>query len=260
MIIVLIGVVVGLVLGLTGAGGSIVATPLLLLLLGLPINEAMGLSLGTVSIAAFTGVLIRATRDQLDWRVGLWVAATGVVFAPVGRWFSTQLPDPLLLTAFTLLSVFLALRMWQQAVQQTEITRQPRVQLPPHKNQPHRAPSLKHLLLSGALCGLLSGLLGVGGGFLIVPLLTLWIGLSIAAAVGTSLIPIALISASGFIYHQLMISNIEALELWRAGFGSIVGILLGTLAAKYLSGPRLQQFFSITVIILMLLTLFNPQQ
>ena len=116
------------------------------------------------------------------------------------------------------------------------------------------------MLTGGLLVGLLSGLFGVGGGFLIVPLLTLYLGMGIKQAVGTSLIVISLISAAGFSAHLLQTNQTNPIPreilLYTCG-GSIFGIISGTQIFRKISGPKLQKLFAIGVIILMTISVLR---
>ncbi|WP_323846812.1 sulfite exporter TauE/SafE family protein [Microbulbifer magnicolonia] len=246
-----VGLVVGMVLGLTGAGGSIFAVPLYIVLLGLPINDAMGMSLGAVSAAALTGVLLRNRSRDLAWRPGLLLAVSGMPAAPVGRWLGAQIDAKLLLSGFALLAISLAVRMWQQAG---------RHRYAPVANAlPANGSSSGALLLAGAAAGLLSGLFGVGGGFLIVPLLTLHLGMEARSAVGTSLVVIALVSAAGFAFHLLAVADVPLQTLGYSSLGAVTGIVAGTLLARGISGPRLQKLFAISVVGMMAATLAKTQ-
>lgn len=256
--IVAVGIIIGLILGLTGAGGSIFAVPLLHLLPGVSINDAMGISLGAVGSAAAIGVLLRIKRNNIDWKAGAVLSLWGMASAPLGRHISTLLPDHVLLISFSLLATYLAHRMWRQANNHT--TQHVRASTdtgnsPSPKNGRRYRRGIVQLSGAGLLCGFVSGLLGVGGGFIIVPVLTLFIGVRIHQAVGTSLLAISLISATGFTYHITEISMLPADLLALAILGSIAGILLGTLVEKRLAGPQLHRVFAVSVVALMITTL-----
>lgn len=255
---ILVGLIIGLVLGLTGAGGSIFAVPLFILLLDLSINDAMGVSLGAVSVAALVGVLLRNNQRDLAWQPGLILATAGMATAPVGRWLGAQTEELVLLAGFSLLATTLAVRMWKQASENQKATYNLRasVTLSAAKNTTPPKQYIQkpvYLIFAGLLCGLLSGLFGVGGGFIIVPLLTLYAGMDIKQAVGTSLFVIALVSAAGFAFHLLEVASVPTDMLLHTSIGSILGILLGTLIAKRLAGPKLQKLFAFSVISLMAL-------
>lgn len=148
-----IGAVLGLLLGLTGAGGSLVALPLLLSL-HLPLRDAIGVSLGAVALSALIGAIPRARQGQVAWRPVLVLALAGLPSNAVGQWLGRFVPEGVLIVAFCLLVLWSAWRMWRGAGMKREASDQAR-SLP--------------LLGIGLAVGLLSGLMGVGGGFLVVP-------------------------------------------------------------------------------------------
>ncbi len=258
---VIVGLVVGLVLGLTGAGGAIFAVPLYIILLNLPINDAIGLALGAVCIAALTGVGLCNHSRELAWRPGLILATAGMATAPLGRWLAAQINETALLIGFSMLASFLAVRMWQRAGRDGcagyELGSDARVLYGnyPEKTEPIDNSGTAFMTVAGLLTGLLSGLFGVGGGFLVVPLLTLQAGMAIRKAIGTSLIVIALISGAGFAFHLLAIAKVPTAPLLYSSTGSIVGILAGRVIARKVAGPKLQKLFAVSVISLMAITL-----
>ncbi len=180
-----IGAVLGLLLGLTGAGGSLVALPLLLSL-HLPLRDAIGVSLGAVALSALIGAIPRARQGQVAWRPVLVLALAGLPSNAVGQWLGRFVPEGVLIVAFCLLVLWSAWRMWRGAGMKREASDQAR-SLP--------------LLGIGLAVGLLSGLMGVGGGFLVVPGLLWFTPLSMMAATATSMAVIALVSGGGFLIY-----------------------------------------------------------
>lgn len=247
-----IGFVIGLVLGLTGAGGSVIAVPLFLLLLGLPATDAMGLSLGVVLVATVIGVLLRIKQRCMQWRLGLYMAASGMLFAPMGRYLSQLIPEDVLVLCFTMLAIFLARKMWRSTNgSPSSLTTEPKKI--PESNQASRY----RLITCGGLFGLVSGLFGVGGGFLIVPVLTLYAGINMQQAIATSLLVIGLISAAGFTYQLVSLGTLPTHMILTTGTGASVGILLGTLFSNQLNATLLKRLFAIIVVALMSGTLIH---
>lgn len=259
----IIGAAVGLVLGLTGAGGSLFAVPLLMLGLGLATGEATGLALGAVAVSALWGVVSRLPRGDIVWLPALVLSISGALLAPAGRLLAVQLPDQVLMGGFVVLVLWVAARMWRQAQREpaaASVTRasagakvfeaeQPLCRFSPSGRLEMRPSCLMGILLGGAITGLLSGLFGVGGGFVIVPLLVLLTGLSMGAAVATSLAVIAVVSTSGFAsYLWLGESMNYGLLAWLSG-GGVLGMIAGSLLALRLAGPRLQRLFVIMMLI-----------
>jgi uncharacterized membrane protein YfcA len=255
------GAIVGFSLGLTGGGGSIFAVPLLVYGLGVRTREAIGVSLAAVGATALVGGLRRLARGEVEVRTGLLFAAAGMFGAPAGSWVGDRVPEGVLLVLFAVLMVLVAARMWVQASRRPEETRAIRALsvAPADGNGPscRRDPEgrlhltsrcFAVLVAAGLATGVLSGLFGVGGGFVIVPALVLVTGMGIHRAVATSLLVIALVSASGVISS---LAAARSLPLGLAGLfvlGGIVGMELGMLLGRRLGGPGLQQVFAAAMV------------
>ena len=253
------GVIVGLSLGLTGGGGAIFAVPMLVYGLGMATREAVGISLAAVGVTSLVGFLGRWRSRQIEIRTGLLFAVAGMVGAPIGSWLAGLIPEPLLLTLFAILMLIVAYRMWIKAMASTQLA----TAACPIENPDEDGPSCQRdaegnlrltsrcarlLLLVGLLTGVLSGLFGVGGGFVIVPALILFSGMAIHRAVGTSLLVITLVSISAVASH-LYAGRTIPLEVtsWFIA-GGVSGMLLGTQIGRHLSGPTLQKGFALAIL------------
>ena len=251
------GAVVGLSLGLTGGGGAIFAVPLLVYGLSVDAREAIAISLAAVGATSLVGFLHRWKLGQVEIRTGLLFAVAGMVGAPVGTWIASFLPETLLLLSFAGLMVIVAVRLWQQASQ--PILPGPASPSPEHLDgrtcQRDAAGVLiltsrcaVLLLIVGVLTGVLSGVFGVGGGFVIVPALVLFSGMSIHRAVGTSLMVIALVSVSG-VASQIMAGHaIAPVVTVLFVIGGIAGLFAGQQIGRRLSGPTLQKVFVVAIL------------
>ena len=218
-----IGLILGLLLGLTGAGGSLVALPLLLSL-HLPLHDAIGVSLGAVALsAAIAGAA---------WKPLFWLVITGWPGNAVGQWLGRFIPDGWLIVGFCALVLWSAWRMWQGSSQSREGGR-------PMRNAP--------LLGVGLAVGLLSGLMGVGGGFLIVPGLLWFTPLSMLAATATSMAVIALVSGGGFLLYLTHAQPPLPLLACLAAGGAL-GVLAGNRLAVRLGGATLQRLFALMLV------------
>ena len=268
--ILFVGVVIGLVLGLTGAGGSIFAVPLLVLLLDFPVQMAAGLSLSAVCISALVGVLFRLRSRQIEWLPALVFAVIGSAAVPFGGAISQHLNDLLLLCSFSVLVCIIAIRMWRQASLVPEATASVRAHAPKlaglggHAVCGSDALSLKNfrfacflrVALAAGLTGILSGLYGVGGGFVIVPVLVSLLGMDIHKAVATSLLVIAVVSGVGFVSFATR-TSLDPNLLGLLALGGVLGMMLGLLLSRAIAGPVLQKIFAVMMLLLTLVMLLS---
>ena len=215
LLTVIFGALVGLSLGLTGGGGAIFAVPILVYALDVAPREAVGVSLFTVGVTSLVGFVQRARRGLVELPTGLIFAVAGMIGAPVGAMLAERTAEAVLLGSFALLMLVIAARMWLKAGDKAAalpvITSATRLDIdagPTCRRDPEgklRLTSRCALLLgaTGLGAGVLSGMFGVGGGFIIVPALVMFSGMEIQRAIGTSLLVITLISASGTTSHLL---------------------------------------------------------
>ncbi|WP_312180853.1 sulfite exporter TauE/SafE family protein, partial [Arthrobacter sp.] len=185
-----VGVLVGAVVGLVGAGGAIIAVPALVYVVGLSPEDAVPTSLIVVGLASIAGALPRLRRD-VSWPLVLIIGLAGIPSSWAGAALGSLLDEDWLMLIFAGIMVVAGIRMLAGS------------STPANSAEEHR--SWGALLLRGIpvglMVGFLTGLLGVGGGFLIVPALTLLLRVPMSRAVGTSLVIIAINSASGFAAH-----------------------------------------------------------
>jgi uncharacterized membrane protein YfcA len=261
---IFVGVIVGLVLGLTGAGGSVLAVPLLVLLLGLPADQAIGVSLGAVFISATLGVLLRLRSQQVQWIPAIVFIVFGAALAPLGSYLGHLVPETFLLSGFSVLVFVIAVGMWREAQASPELTHSVRARpntavqsdLPAQCGEQNL--SMQHfrfycfvrIAFAAAITGILSGLFGVGGGFLIVPALMTLLSVGIEKAASTSLVVIVGISLSGFISFMQLGAGVDFVLLRDVAMGGGIGMLIGTFASRKLSGPLLQKTFAVAMVVL----------
>lgn len=257
---VIFGTIVGFSLGLTGGGGAIFAVPLLVYGLGVAPREAVGISLASVGVTSFVGFLGRWRSKQVEIRTCLVFAVAGMLGAPVGSWLSGLISETMLLALFAVLMLIVAWRMWSKAVATTNpgasvvcSTDELAIDGPSCRRDRDGNLLLTSkcawlLMAVGIATGVLSGLFGVGGGFVIVPALVLFSGMAIHRAVGTSLLVITLVSISG-IASYLFSGRTIAVETtaWFV-IGGVAGMFLGNLAGRRLSGPVLQKVFAVAIV------------
>ncbi|SCL71115.1 hypothetical protein GA0070606_5619 [Micromonospora citrea] len=196
-----LAVLIGISLGLLGGGGSILAVPLLVYVADLPAKEAIATSLLVVGVTSAVGVLPHARAGRIRWRTGLVFGVAGMAGAYAGGRLAEFVPAGVLLTGFALMMLATAVAMIRGR------------RAAAGRPAPHELPVLR-VVLDGVVVGLVTGLVGAGGGFLVVPALALLGGLPMPVAVGTSLVVIAMKSFAGL-----------------AGYLSSVGIDWGLAAA-----------------------------
>ena len=263
MTAVLLGSIVGIILGLTGAGGSIFAVPLLIFGLGWDMKQATPVALLAVFGAAVVGTISAWRARQVCQRAALLVGIFGTLTSPLGIVIAGRTSHSTLALSFAAVMVLVAARMfWQARARPTETLIVRANAATDHapgapvcrvdaisKRIRLTSPCAFVLALSGSITGVLSGALGVGAGFVIVPTLRAATELSMGASIATSLMAIAIISASaatGLLVRgdsfPLMVS-----ALFLAG--ALGGMLIGRWVAPHVSGPRLQQTFAAFMIV-----------
>ncbi len=270
MLALSVGLLIGLVLGLTGAGGSVFALPLLVFLLGQSPQEAVGISLGAVGMSALYGVMTHLRAGQIQWLPAAVYATIGAAVAPLGMALNRLAEPSVLMFGFMFLVLVVAVRLWRQASRNPSDTQSLRAALPGKSyengaicklNQGREFKvgprCLSGISLGAALTGLLSGLFGVGGGFLIVPSLLFLTGISMRQAVSTSLVVIAVVSLSGFVSFLSAAQEIRIDLLMWVSLGGISGMTIGVFVGKYIAGPALQKMFAVLMLVMAAVSLLS---
>jgi len=204
----LLAILIGVALGVLGAGGSIVTVPVLVYVVGLDPQHAAGTSLLVVGVVATVGAALR--WEAVHPRAGLAFAAAGLLGVPPGVWLNHRVPPDVLLAGFAVVSLVSALRLLRADA------------AAPAARTTHPGAALG----GGAVVGFATGFFGVGGGFLIVPALMLLLGLDLSGAAATSLLVIALNCAAGLVGH----GGAGTVE-WRLGLAVAGVALLAALVA-----------------------------
>ncbi|WP_446220157.1 sulfite exporter TauE/SafE family protein [Micromonospora sp. IBHARD004] len=207
-----LAVLIGISLGLLGGGGSILAVPLLVYVADLPAKEAIATSLLVVGATSAVGVLPHARAGRVRWRTGLIFGFAGMTGAYAGGRLAEFIPAGFLLTGFAVMMLATAVAMirGRRAAEGRPV--------------PHELPVLR-VILDGVVVGLVTGLVGAGGGFLVVPALALLGGLPMPVAVGTSLVVIAMKSFAGLAGYLSSVS-ID----WGLAAAVTVAAIAGSLA------------------------------
>lgn len=229
-----LGFGIGLSLGLLGGGGSILTVPALVYLVGQTPQAAVTASLAIVGANSAIGALFHRTHGTLNWRVALLFGGVGMASAYLAAGLSRGFSPTLLMVAFALLMIAVGGLMIFRKQPEPEAGSEP---------------SLSKILLGGAGVGLLTGVLGVGGGFLIVPALVMLVGLPMRQAVGTSLVVIAMNSLAGFLGHAGG-AAVDMNLILTFVIAGIAGTFLGSRLAQRLQPHRLRRAFALFVIVL----------
>ncbi|HET9909771.1 MAG TPA: sulfite exporter TauE/SafE family protein [Anaerolineales bacterium] len=237
-----LGFGIGLSLGLLGGGGSLLTVPALVYLVGQTPQAAMTTSLAIVGTNSLMGALMHRAQGTLDWKVALIFGGTGMLASYFAVSISSQLSPEVLLITFALLMLIIGSMLFFRKNSETEAD---------SSTKP-----LWLVLASGAGVGLLTGVFGVGGGFLIVPALVMLVGLPIQMAVGTSLVVIAMNSFAGFLGHMGRGSIDLILTLIFASAG-LAGTFAGTKLSVKFSSSKLQKAFAGFVIALGFFLLYD---
>jgi uncharacterized membrane protein YfcA len=253
------GAVVGAALGLTGGGGSIFAVPLLIYALGVLPADAVAMSLVAVAAAAVVGAAQSLRYGLVVWQPTILFAAGGVLGAPVGATVGHRVDPEWLVAAFAVLAVVVGGVMWHASrahPEQAEAVRAlprkpgrgPISVLAPSGQLRFTAPCAAVLAVAGVGTGFLAGLLGVGGGFLIVPALVLVTRMGVHRAVATSLLVITLIGAAGAA-TAVWQGRVDWSVLAPFAVGGGLAMIGARSVAQRVAGPALQRAFAASIIV-----------
>ncbi|MBG6181930.1 sulfite exporter TauE/SafE family protein [Arthrobacter sp. CAN_A1] len=221
ILVLALSVLIGLSLGVLGGGGSILTVPILVYVAGFEAKEAIAASLFVVGVTSAVSVLSHARGGRVRWRTGLIFGAAGMAGAFVGGLLGGQIPGQILLIAFAVMMVATSIAMLRGRRKTADGGAAP---------VKHELP-LGRVLLDGGVVGLVTGLVGAGGGFLVVPALALLGGLPMSVAVGTSLVVIAMKSFAG------LAGYLTTVQLdWGITLGVTAAAIVGSLIGSKLAG------------------------
>lgn len=255
-----LSVLIGVTLGFFGGGGSILTVPLLVYVFGLEPKEAIASSLLVVAAASLSGAYQHGRAGNVELRTALLFGAAGVAGAYLGARAGAFVDGELLLLLFAAMMILTAIAMWRgrrpapagaaiararvEPAARAGVAVVPRIGAnmdPPDPASPLRSPI--RLLAQGFGVGLVTGLVGAGGGFLIVPALALWAGLSMPAAVGTSLLIIVMNTLAGFTGYIAHVA-VDYPLVAAISAAAIAGSFAGSLLARRVDPASLRRAFS----------------
>lgn len=247
LLMVLIGLLTGLTSGLLGIGGGVILVPLLIMV-GIPTKIAIGSSLAYIALTGISGFAMHRHQGNYNLMLALTAIIGGVLTVQLGAQMTVYMKTGLLemLLGLLLLGVSFAFFYSRKRL----VTR-----YAPSKTLTHlgtHRPRLKIYKLSlaiGIMLGFLTGMFGVGGGFLFVPLMVMAFGISIRIAIGTSLLFVVSIAISGVIRHW-MLGQIDLLLVFVLAIGGIIGAPLGAMVTQKLSSRILTNIFIAVLFVL----------
>lgn len=244
-----LGAVVGAIMGLTGAGGGILAVPLLVFGMQLSVAQAGPIGLLAVGISATLGALMGLKNNIVRYRAALLIAGTGILFAPLGVWVAQHLNAKVLGVLFAGVLAWVAYKTFKEASAQDGSAEQKRM-APPCLRDAEKgrfvwtSSCAQVLTLAGAIAGFLAGLLGVGGGFVMVPALQRYTDLATRPVIATSLAVIALVSLVG-VGTSIAAGRLDIAVALPFGAGGAVGMGAGMMLSTRLSQKHLKFSFGV---------------
>lgn len=258
--LILLGAAVGLVMALTGAGGGIFSVPLLVIVLALPVQTAAPVALLAVAVAAAIGAFSGLVAGKVRYKAALLMAAFGLTLSPFGVWLAQRSNTIVLSLLFAAVLLWVAFNAFKNSWAPKAILHDPiadfdmlpepaKASLPCVRN-PRTGrfiwtmPCARALAASGSVAGLLSGLLGVGGGFVLIPALQRFTDLDVQSTALTSLAVIAIVSGFGVLAYSRVGGFDGAIALPFAA-GAVAGMLGGRLVAGQLNPMWLRRAFGV---------------
>ena len=240
---VVLAVFVGIALGLLGGGGSILTVPLLAYVAGMEAKQAIATSLLVVGTTSAVAAVSHARAGRVQWRTGLVFGVAGMAGAYAGGVLARFIPGSVLLIGFAVMMIATAIAMLRGRKDVGPV------------EPGHRIPVPK-VIVEGLVVGLVTGLVGAGGGFLVVPALALLGGLPMPIAVGTSLVVIAMKSFAGFAGYLSSVS-IDWKVAGMVTAAAVVGALVGARLTALVNPDSLRKSFGWFVLVMSSVILFE---
>ncbi len=230
-----LGLVIGLVVGTVGGGGAVLAVPALVYGVGLDVHAATTASLAVVAAGAATGAVGQARRGAVCWASAAWFAAAASVGSVVGTLANRALGGAALLLLFSGFMLLAARVTWHRAGS------------PARAAGGCPAPRGRVLVPAGLLAGALTGLAGVGGGFVVVPALAIGLSFGMREAMGTSMVVVAMVSLSGLAAHVAAGNGLDLTVAATMGVAAVAGAVAGPRLSDGVSTQALGRAFAVLV-------------
>ncbi|GAA4282701.1 sulfite exporter TauE/SafE family protein [Brevibacterium daeguense] len=234
----LLSVLIGVSLGLLGGGGSILTVPILTYVAGMDAKEAIAASLFVVGVTSAFSAISHARNNRVRWRTGLIFGVASMAGAFLGGILGGFIPGTLLMIAFALMMLATSIAMIRGRKSTGD----------PDKAGERKLPLVK-VLAEGLVVGLVTGLVGAGGGFLVVPALALLGGLPMPVAIGTSLVVIAMKSFAGLAGYLTTVS-LDWVLVGSVTLAAIVGSVIGAKLAGRIPETALRKGFGVFVLVM----------
>ncbi len=249
MILAWIGaILIGVTLGLLGSGGSILTVPVLTYVVGQETKLAIASSLIIVSIISLFSAISYVYHKQVKWRTVLLFGLPGMIGAVTGAWGAHFISDAIQMLIFSVLLLIAGYFMFSPMPLKEE-------------DHEHSERAMHQIIIDGFLVGIITGIVGVGGGFLIIPALILLGGLSMRLAIGTSLVIVTIQSLAGFMGYIPVLNTLNLTIDWSIiALFALLGILgswLGYNLGKKINQHHLKKGFSILLVFMGLVMLYK---
>ena len=233
------GILIGLVVGAVGGGGGVLGLPVLIYILGQSVGPASTASLIVVAVAAGVGAGALALRGHVCWRIALTFTVPAAAGTLLGTLGNHAVSPKVLILAFVPVMFAASLATWARAIRTTS---EETGACPPTQWGP--------TVLGGLGVGVLTGFFGVGGGFMIVPVLTLWLGFTFRRAVATSLVILTLTGLAALASHLAVGAEIDVPITLALSVSTAAGALVGSILAQRVAQAALGRAFALVVALL----------
>jgi uncharacterized membrane protein YfcA len=231
-----LSILIGLSLGMLGGGGSILTVPVIHYVMGVETHAAIAASLAVVGITSLAALIPHARAGRVQWRTGAIFGVSAMVGAYAAGSVAKYIPSAILMAAFGIMMFVTAVAMLRKKAPGATASREGRARL-------------GVILAEGLVVGAVTGLVGAGGGFLVVPALVLLGGLPIAQAIGTSLLVIAMKSFAAFAGSAGDVT-LDPKIIVSVAVMAVLGSVLGGWVAGKIPAARLQGLFGWFIVVM----------